>query len=237
MGNKYRQPPPDFVRSMLTIQDRVGMLESTPRATNTAIDTGHFQFKATNGVTIVDFGDFGPGFGPGFVFRRGIGGEPAFYLGGDQTSGTQFWRLCDIASNDLFTDDVQSGQGIGRPYIPMVLTKSSDISTLPITTASTTFVNAYNLFGYKQHPRLEIQYLINVPVSVSAEVQIVDAGNSGNIVAGPNTHVGSTFSFQALVGAIDGSHVGGLNHALQFRVSAGAGTIGILAIASYGKQS
>lgn len=149
MANKYRKVPPSLVRKAVNLDKRVQILENNPRAANTSVDTGHWKFNASNGVTLVDFGDQGPGLGRGFIFRRGEGGEVAFYLGGNQVSGRQFWRLVDNNLNDIITDDAQSGQGLARPYIPITATKFSEVGAGAQTTALTTFAGAYQLYGYK----------------------------------------------------------------------------------------
>lgn len=241
MGNKYRQPPPDYVRRTLDITDRLDTLENTPRATNTSVDAGHFKFLATNGIVMVDFG-FGtgdPGLGPGWIFRRGINGNSAFYLGGNQVSGNQFWRLCDNELNDIITDDAQSGQGLARPYLPYPTIDALSASNTPqATTTSTTFALGGLVRGFKQHPVIDLQYIITTPAGVSAEVQLVDSSPTTDvIIAGPNTHGPSSFTYGRLQGPIDGAHMRELDITLQYRVSSGAGTIGISTTFAYGRQS
>jgi hypothetical protein len=241
MGNKYRQPPPDYVRRSLSITDRLETLENTPRSTNTSVDQGTWKFVADNGITMVEFGLNAPGLGRGWIFLRGETGIPAFYLGGNQSSGNQFWRLCDNNLNDIITDDAQSGQGLARPYIPYPAIKFSEYISGTVTTASTTFVPAYLVVGKKQHPVIATQYVIVTPAGVSAEVQLVDT-TSGNpasqiIIQGPNTFPGSTFTLVNIQGPLEGNHMDDFKVDLQFRVSAGAGTIGITHVFSYGRQS
>lgn len=236
MGNRYRQPPDNLVRRTINIANRVDKLESTPRATNTAVDTGRWKFIASNGVDMVDFGDQGPGLGRGWLFRRGDTGKPAFYLGGNQVSGNQFWRLVDNSLNDIITDDAQSSQGLARPYIPYAYTRYSEVGAAAQTTSLTTFVGAYTIDGYKQHPVLDVSYIVFTPAGVSAEVILFD-GTTSTIIAGPNSHPGSSFTYANLRGPLDGPHMSNLSVQLQYRVSAGAGTIGVTCIYAYGHQS
>lgn len=238
MGNKYRKPPSDLIRSQLEIQDRIGLLESTPRATSTSVDTGHFRFKASNGVTMVDFGDQGPGLGRGYVFRRGEGGEPAFYLGNNQATGTQFWALADNSANIIMSDDAQSSQGLARPYIPYMAVSAIDSaqSTLSVTTTSATFVKAFEFHGPKQHPRIDVQYLLNVPAGLTAQIQLVDTTSTALVIAGPVT-ASFGFGIAGLVGPVVGAHMDDIDVELQFRVASGAGTIGITVLHSLGVQS
>jgi len=238
MGNKYRQPPSDLVRQTLQIQDRLGTLENTPRAANTSVDTGHWQFKASNGVVMLDLGDQGPSFGRGWVFQRGDSGIPAFALGGNQASGRQFWRMIDNSLNDIVTDDAFSGVGLARPYIPYLPVRGVDTvsSSLAMTTTSTSFVTAYEIHGVKQHPRVNVMYLCNVPAGLTAEIQLVDTTSGTVLIAGPNT-ASTGFGINNLVGNAIGQHLDNLNVTLQFRVASGAGTIGLTVLYALGVQS
>jgi hypothetical protein len=240
MANKYRKPPPDLIRTSIDLQKRVAILETNPRAVSTAINSGHFQFIASNGVVMVDFGDFGPGVGPGFIFRRGISGKEAFGLGGDQVSGDQYWHLNDISGNDIFTDDVESGQGIGRPYLAMHPTLASQVNSTPAAqTSSTTFIPAYYVRGYKQQPQVQVEYIITTPAGGTAEVQLVDTsfGAGSPIMAGPNVHPASTFQFFTLRGPITGAHESICSIELQYRLASGTGPIGLTCMYVNGHQS
>lgn len=238
MANRYRKTPPDLVHKTISLDKRISTLETTPRATKTTVDTGHWQFKASNGVVMVDYGDQGPGLGSGFIFRRGVNGIPAFYLGGNQSSGRQFWVLADNTLNNIVSDDAQSGVGLARPYIPYLAVNANQTAqaTLGFTTTSATFVTAYEIHGPKQHPRLDVQYLLNVPSGLTAEVQLLDTTGTGTIIAGPAT---ATFGFgiAGLVGSPVGNHLDDLNAVLQVRVASGAGTIGITVLHALGVQS
>lgn len=237
MGNKYRQPPSDLVRSQLDIQDRVTTLETSPRAVATSVDSGNWKFIADNGVELANFGDQGPGLGRGWIFRRGDTGIPAFYLGGNQGSGRQFWRLCDNNLNDVITDDASSGQGLARPYIPYTPVKNSDVGAPAQTTTSTSFVGAYVIAGLKQHPVVYVQYIVTTPVGVSIEVRLLDTSSSINEQIALNSHPGSSFFFTWIQAPLKGEHLSEMSLELQMRVSGGAGTVGITCVYAYGRQS
>lgn len=232
---RYRTPPPNLVKSITITNVRLSKLEQAPRAVATAVDSGSWKFVADNGVEIIKYGEEVPGFGRGWIFRRGENGRAAFYLGGSESSN-QYWVLQDNTANIVVSDDANSQQGLARPYIPYtyIVTNGAGAGT---STTSTSFVNAYNIRGYKQHPRIDIEYLISTPAGVSAEVQIVDTNNSNTIIDGPVTHGPSSSSFSGLRGTLSGSHVNPINVNLQFRVSSGAGTIGITLTYAYGIQS
>jgi hypothetical protein len=238
MGNKYRQPPSDLIRKTLEIQNRLGVLESTPRAANTSVDTGHWRFKASNGVVMLDLGDLGPNLGRGWIFQRGDNGVAAFALGVNVSSGRQFWRLVDNNLNDVITDDAQTGQGLARPYIPYLPVRGVDTvsSSLAMTTTSTSFVTAYEIHGVKQHPRINVLYLCNVPAGLTAEIQLVDTTSGTVLIAGPNT-ASTGFGLNNLIGNAVGQHLDNLNVTLQFRVASGAGTIGLTVLYALGVQS
>lgn len=237
MGNRYRKPPSDLVLLTLQIQDRIGTLESTPRSSNTSVDTGHFRFKASNGVVMVDFGDQGPGLGRGYVFRRGEGGQPAFYLGNNQATESQYWALADNSANIIMSDDAQSGQGIARPYIPLPVTKASELTTQVVTTSSTSFVDAYVIRTFKQHPRVAVEFAVNTPAGVTSEVRLSDAtSGAASVIAGPITF-GAGNGFGGLTAAIAGAHMSEIEVQIEFRVASGAGTIGIVVTRAHGIQS
>lgn len=243
MGSRYRQPPSDLIRSQLDITNRLETLENTPRSPTTSVDSGAWKFIASNGVEVVMFGEEGVSgnAGVGWVFRRGENNSLAFYLGGNQVSNNQYWAFNDNSDNIILSDDAQSAQGLARPYIPYTATKYSDITGSGVTTTSTSFVPAYLIIGKKQHPRMEVQYIINTPAGVSAQVQLVDTttGNPATqiIIEGPDTYGGSTFSFMTVSADLAGSHMNYFTVDIQIRVSAGAGTVGISHIYSYGVQS
>lgn len=240
MANKYRKPPADLVRSSIELTKRVAMLETKPRAIATAINSGHFKYISDNGVTMVDFGDLGPGLGPGWIFRRGEGGQPAFYLGGNQPTGTQFWRLVDNSGNDIMTDDAQSGQGLARPYIPYNTTLTTQVTGTPAAqTSSTSFIPAYYVRGIKQHPIMQWEYSVTCPATGTCEVQLVDTsfGSGSPVIAGPVSYPANAFQFSSLVGALNGSHMNPVSVELQYRLASGTGSVGLTSTWAYGRQS
>lgn len=238
---RYRQAPTDLIRSQIDITDRLSTLESSPRAPTTAVDSGTWKFIASDGNEVIKFGDEGGGNGVGWVFRRGGNGSLAFYLGGNP-SGNQFWSLNDNIGNTIMADDAATGQGISRPYVPYMAVKYSEyVSVIGAQTTSATFVPAYIIAGIKQHPIIETQYEISTPAGVSAQVQLVDTTSSDPasaiVIAGPDTYPGNTFTIINVTGSLDGLHMQHFKLDLQYRVSAGAGTIGITHVYSYGRQT
>lgn len=238
MGNKYRQPPADLVRAQLNVTNRVTKLEQNPRSVATSVDTGNWSFVAANGQHIVQFGDEGNGIGAGWVFRRGSNGTLAFFLGG--SAGNQFFALHDNAGNILFSDNTDaSGTGIARPYLTHEFIRYANFGTAEQNTTLTTFVGAYNIRGYRQHPNLSVEFVAFTPAGASMEVQLVDTSTVPNtIIAGPTTFGPSTFTFGSFVTPVPNfGYMNPLNVDLQIRVSAGAGTVGVSMTFAYGVQA
>lgn len=234
MGNRYRQPPSDLIRSQLSITNRIETLENSPRSVATSVDTGSWKFIAANGNQLVKFGELGLGYGAGWVFRRGSNETAAIWLGGSPTN--QYFALSDNSGNTLVSDNTDSSQeGLARPYIPYSGVKYSEVITPPVTTTSTSFVSAYVVAGRRQHPIVESYYNISTPVGVSAEVQLRD--NASSSIVASDTYPGNTFLLARISGTLSTPLFADFSLDLQFRVSAGAGTISIMHIYSYGKQA
>lgn len=239
MGNKYRQPPSDLIRSQLDVISRIQTLESSPRAPATNVDTGTWRYLVGTGQEIVRFGALGGGV-VGWMFRRGSNGTPALWLGG--TPSNEFVALSDNAGNIIVSDNTDvSGAGLARPYIPYSAIKVVTITTGEITTTSGTFQVAYVIVGKRQHPMLQMQFIVQTPAGVSMQMQLVDTtpGGSGAVIAGPITYPGNSFFFDEVIAPLSepGLWYTNFNVDIQIRVSAGAGTVGISHITSYGVQA
>jgi hypothetical protein len=239
MGNKYRQPPSDLIRSQLDVIDRISTLESTPRAPATTVDNGTWRYLQGTGQEVVRFGALGGGV-TGWMFRRGSNGTPALWLGG--TPSNEFFALSDNAGNILFSDNTDvSGAGMARPYIPYSAVKVVTITTGEVTTTSGTFQTAYVVCGKRQHPNVAIQYIVQTPAGVSMQVQFVDTtlGGSGAVLLGPITYPGNSFFFDEMDFGLPEPALWytNFNIDIQIRVSAGAGTVGVSHITSYGVQA
>lgn len=141
----------------------------------------------------------------------------------------------DRTGNVVLADDTTSGQGIARPYIPIGQWVSQG---QPIdTTTSSTFVTLQSLVGYRQHPQLAAQALVESSDSATTgEVRIVDQAN--NVVGPVQTVAGNYFGYvNFTVTAMVGAHESGLVLSLQGRRTAGTGTIGAAGTQAYGVQS
>lgn len=242
--SKYRQPPDNIVKAHQDVDKRVSKLERNPRLPNSSVDSGDTTIRGGNfsyvdpatGQTLVRFGDIGSPLLRGWIFRR-LSGAPAIYLNGT-AGGEQFWALADLAGNFVVTDDIASGQGLGRPYIPYFALPHSKISTPESTTASTTFVNMYRIQGLKQHPKMTTDFLATTPAGVTAEIRLVDTQNGGAVTAGPMTvTAGTPMSYKQLITDVQGNFLGGVMFDLQMRVASGAGTVGVTYVDSYGRQT
>jgi hypothetical protein len=105
-------------RELRTLRDRVGNISAYIGQGGLTIgDSGALRMVDTNGVEIVYFGPDSQG---RQVLRiRRDGGSTVLYT--QFTSyGTQYWRLTDRFTRELFSDDTVSG-GMARPYLPVPL--------------------------------------------------------------------------------------------------------------------
>lgn len=141
----------------------------------------------------------------------------------------------DRGGNAVVTDDIDSGQGLARPYIP--LAAFVDTSAPTQTTTSSTFVQIATASGYKQHPKVHAWVLVHSSAAdTTGEVQLVDA--SGTQIGTTATIAASTLTAVEIGPAdIAGAHEQLVTIDIQIRRTAGTGTIGARGIALWGVES
>jgi hypothetical protein len=142
----------------------------------------------------------------------------------------------DRSGNTVVSDDTVSGQGLARPYIPLGVW--ADYLSFPTaTTTSPTFVSLQALFGYKQHPKLNIAVTVHSSdSSTTGEVQVVD--QDGNVLGGVQTVAGGEYQIVSIGPvALAGAHEQSIQLNIQARVTAGSGTIGVRGLQAVGVAS
>lgn len=232
----------DLSRIIADLRRRVENLESGARVGFTSIDSGALEvnsgvFTVGTNPQVVYFGPVADGIGgfpPGFVFRR-ANGALVFDLEGAGTA--QYWALRDEQNNNLMSDDSLTGQGLARPYIPLVSGVHYN-KTFSVTTTNASFEGMYIFRFSKQHPQYfvdpmvkcsdgttagEIQIYNNVTNEIAADPVVVPAGALQRVPIGPFP--------------IAGNHMDDCEFELQARRTAGVGTIGIEIYGAYGRQS
>jgi hypothetical protein len=138
---------------------------------STIDDPGVLQVRTGNIVTAL-FGRLSDGL-MGVVLRR-QSGELAFSVQGNQQDpSTQFVALWDRAGNIIVSDDATSGQGLARPWLPVLFGPSAMPAGAPSTT-SATFDTLWRTLQDKQHPRLKVVYMVQADADTAGEVQLWD---------------------------------------------------------------
>lgn len=144
----------------------------------------------------------------------------------------QSFNIWDINGDYIFADDIASGQGLARPYIPF---GNFADNTVPNTTTSGTFSNVQTIVGRKQHPKLEGQILVYADAGTTGVVQLIDP--SSNVLFTHNVTSGE-FDYQSFGPiALAGTHLQQLTLSLQAKVSTGAGKVGARGTYLEGVQS
>lgn len=168
-----------------------------------------------------------------FAVKRFDGSIALQVFGG--TGVTGYFSIQDPAGHIIMSDDAISGQGLARPWLPYTWYRTNQMfSPLDIST-STTFATHHSLFGYMQHPKINIMGWVQCNGSDTAEVRIRQPG-SGKIVATSGT-VGSGWII--LVGNHDEYEFGnGFQYDIEVRRVSGTGTgVGFTIVRAYGQQS
>lgn len=152
-----------------------------------------------------------------------------------RTSSGGFFGIYDRSGNYVITDDVDSAQGIARPYVP--LGGFADVSYPTQTTTSSTFVTVANAIGYKQHPNVVAWVMVRADASTtSGEVRLTDA--SGTQIGSTAAITAGAFGFVKLgPAALAGSHESQVTVNLQIRRTAGTGAVGVRGVSLWGVES
>lgn len=248
---KYRQQPKDITQYATETAKRVSRLERTPRAPNTALDSGamsvtggnieidggNFTLKASNGAEIVKLGDIGFGNAqPGWRFLRAFDGSTALMLFGTP-SARQYLGFFDASGNLLMSDDAASGVGMATPNLPIQSVLSSKLSGNEVTTTSGSFSSFYRLHFIKWQPRVTCWFIVSTPVGVGAQLQLFDPSLGSTVPNSVGNIPANTFAYASITGNPNHSHGFFATIDVQMRVSSGAGTVGASLVYSFGVGS
>ncbi|GIJ25488.1 hypothetical protein Vqi01_06500 [Micromonospora qiuiae] len=201
----------------------------------TVKDGGTFRVKDIDGVDLAWMG-LDPQSGlRGTVLRR-AGGAVAFAAFGTGAVGDSgFAALYDLAEQYVVSDDIASGRGLARPYIPVQL---GEVTIPTTTTTSGTFTDMAAGTMPVQHPVLFAHVLARASDGTTAgEVRMTlngeQVGEPATVDAGAFVHM---YLGPATVDAV--YEYGHLHRVrVQARRTAGSGEIGVRVMSMHGLES
>lgn len=143
----------------------------------------------------------------------------------------QFWAVWDYNGNIIMKDDVDSQQGLARPYISTPYPWHNRHSDWFITTTSNTFDPVLTYSFIKQHPKVSLQLLYDITGGATqGEIRIT----CGSVVF-QTTYVGTSGTTQVF--EVPGNHLDTVNIQIDLRVSGGVGTARVEPVWCYGRES
>lgn len=239
-------------REIQELRQQVRELAAARTLENATIGQGGLQITNGGGVTVVDptsgrmvfyVGSYGFLDGSGrtqmvmLSFRDD--GTPALQMldGGVVNGHThqQALQWFDRASNIVFADDTNGGQGIAVPYIPFGPFASNNVPT--DTTTSATYTTLQTAIGYWMNPKVFIQLIVRSSDSATTgNVRVID--QAGNVIGAPVAVAGNDFKYVNIGPvAMPGSFKLSVSLNIQAQVTAGTGTIGVRGVGAIGLQS
>lgn len=144
----------------------------------------------------------------------------------------------DVAGDLIVGDDAVAGQGLGRPYLPLVFAPIANTMTVNTTNAAMTALLTATF--YKQHPRV-ITQVVAVPsvADTAGEVDLWD--DIANVVLAGPVAVAAGVVTTVTLGpvAVAGAHMDLLRIRVRARRTAGTGSMGLRfpAVTAYGLES
>lgn len=234
--------PGDIMRRLRDLERMVRELMAGRRLEAASIGRGGITVKDGGTVQVVDAeGTALATMGALDATRRGVllrraGGSLAFGVYGTGEGGdVGFAGIYDLAGQYIVTDDVASGRGLARPYIPVQV---GEVAVPTATTTSGSFVDLAAGMMSIQHPVLYAYLLVRASdTGTTGEVRLTLDGNQvGNVLpvsAGAYAYASygpsplpATYSYGVL-----------RELRVQARRTAGTGTIGVRVLSILGLES
>lgn len=144
----------------------------------------------------------------------------------------QVVALYDQSGNQVVVDDVNSDQGLARPWLPAAFVKDSG---LEVTTTSGSFVSLWHHTLKKQLPKLEVNMFARAGAGTTGEVRIYDETTATEIAI-VSLNAGAFVDID-VTGPIPGTHLSEHYIKLQARRTSGADVIGIQFRSAWQRQS
>lgn len=224
---------PSIGEIIADLKRRVALLESGARAGYTSVDKGTLNIK-TGSMNIGATATFSDQEAPSVAFYR-TDGRIAFSL--DGSDGSQSVAIYDGAGNVVMGDDKIAEQGLLRPWIPINWELHSSFAP-DVTTTSGSFTPLMTGRLYKQHPRVFVEVLVLCSDGTTAgEVKLMVAATTmqiGTTIVVPAGYYGLVNLGPA---PILSDHLTSVELEIQVRRTAGAGSVGIRVMSSYGVES
>lgn len=251
-GNYNTPEDSNLIGIIKKLTDRVTALEKLTRASATSIDGGVLEVKSVTGKLLWAFGDIAKAgvvdSATGLPVTRADGsiqmgvaafrdsGEIAFTVLDLSNGGTykQYWSLWDVQGNVIMSDDVVSGQGLARPYIPMAFIPTD--TTVWGATQGALFTDMAQSSFNAQHPQIYIDLLMYCDSGTSGQMRLImdDTTQFGPTISGGSGFTLMTPSYIKLPALAWGT-----NHTLAVQAcrTAGTGNVKVAVRGCYGVQS
>ncbi|WP_457028115.1 hypothetical protein [Kitasatospora sp. P5_F3] len=205
--------------------------------TVTISEGGQLIVKAPGGQTVFYVGRVSPDH-PDFSPQQGLiasreDGTPALTIWSATGTGVQPIVLWDHLGQSIFAEDLVAG-GLAGPNF------GSDawygVTEVPAwTTTSGSFVTCMSLPWKKWHPRVQGAFLARCSDgSTSGEIRLLDG--SGAVIGTAVLGLGA-YTVGSVTGSITGAHQGDQTLVWQARRTAGAGTVGVRGLSTWGIAS
>jgi len=153
------------------------------------------------------------------------------------TDTQQYVAMYDAEGHVICGDDILTGRGLARPYIPVSFTESVYPTR---TTVSETFEELFTASFYWQHPQLLVYIYVRASdATTSGEVRAMysDGGLGVQIGSTAICSLGEYVSRSLGPAPLPGDYSEFVEVTIQARRTAGAGTIGVRVVSAYGMQS
>lgn len=198
---------------------------------NLVIRGGEFELIDPAGETIVFLGTLSNG-ATGFIFRYDSG---ATLFSRQGVQGQQLFGLWDPSGNIIFSNDANSGFGIGRPWLPLTMPQPTGVSHWQSTTSGT-FAAIGRSIAVVQQPRMRAQFRAFAEAGTTGEVRMTVHGQQMGDVTTVSDGAFETGGFdEAIPEGLDFSD--NVTVEIQARVTAGGGSVSAAMEAFYGTQS
>lgn len=206
--------------------------------TSLVVESGaYIKAKYQNGTDGIYFG------------RMFFGGDPAegFYITDSDgnfrfisffrvSDGYGYTAIYDAAGNVIFSDDANSGVGIGRPWIPHTFADTTEIALPPSSrqTTATTDTVVVSTMTAIQHPRMRMEAYIYIQTGGSTcNYKVKDVGTGATLFSGTSGGGYVTAEFDYPVAAFgDTAQID-----ITVRRASGTNAVGITVLSLMGRQS
>lgn len=252
MGVDAALPPGLFERIRQMIRDEVGKVLRSGLLRNASISEGGLTIKGgflrlvsavVGGTDTFYVGPVSPNlpdgsYQPGVIIRRNDGTVAMMLWDPLPDSGDgykQFLATYDRGQRIVFSDDTSSGEGHARPWIPLPIPQSTDVSKWP-TTSATSWGTLAESFAVFQQPKVFWNATAIADAGTTAQVRL--SINNGAILGPVHTVTGGTTTFMQDTITLPAGFYGSTWAVdVQAQVTGGAGAVHVQTWELYGQQT